>query len=411
MLEILRRVREDSSAMDLSVVVVVHDMPHAARNMLRSLASDHQREIEAADYEVIVVDNGSVPPLDTGWIEGLRGSFRCVRIDDASPSPGPAVNRGVREAGGRIVGVIPDGARIATPRLLATARRAVESHRRAVVTTVGWQLGRIPADVPVVADDDANAAETARLLAKVGWPDEPYRLFEVSRLDGSQHWFGPGMESTATFLRREVWDEVGGMNERFEEPGGGFVCLDLYARLLALPAIEPMMLLGEGTFHQPHGGVSTDVPPADLRPRVDAWIARYREIAGHDLPLSTPELTYFGRMPESWRVQLVAWALRETLEQVPSLARARARLDARVMQTPAAERSVWQDLHAIRDLLVEAGAALAAAEADAAAARADAERLRVALGSMAPRPLTAFLRQAQRLFAGAGSRSRPRDTD
>ena len=359
--------------MELSVVVVVHDMPHAARHTLRALAADHQRGLVASDYEVVVVDNGSAPPLDPAIVAALPGTFRWLRIGDATQSPAPAVNRGVAAARGAVLGVIADGARIATPGLLATARRAVASHPRAVVTTVGWLLGRAAPETACTADDEVTAAATARLLAASGWPGDPYRLFEVSRLDGSMHWFGPGSESTALFLPRDLWKELGGMDERFTEPGGGFVCLDLYARALALPGIEPMLLLGEGTFHQPHGGVSTDIPPCDLAPHVARWHDAYRAIAGSDLHLSTPDLTYFGRMPEPWRAQLGSWVMREVLEQVPALAAARSRLEAR---TPPAERTIWTDLHAMRDLLLRADAAVAAAEATAAAATADAERAR-----------------------------------
>ena len=31
-------------------------------------------------------------------------------------------------------------------------------------------------------------------------------------------------------MRRELWDEIGGMDERFQLPGGGLVNLDLFSR-------------------------------------------------------------------------------------------------------------------------------------------------------------------------------------
>lgn len=367
--------------MQLSVVVVVHDMPYAARRTLRALAADYQRDLASADYEVILVDNGSTPPFDDQYLDELAGNFRCLRVPTPSRSPGPAVNCGVAAAQGDVIGVIPDGARIATPRLLSMALRAVTSHPRAAVTTVGWLLGRAAHERAIASDDAANAAATDALLAAINWPADPYRLFEASRLDGSTHWFGPGTESTATFLPRSVWDELGGMDERFTEPGGGFVCLDLYARLLALPDIEMMTLLGEGTFHQPHGGVSTDIPPSDLRPHIETWLARYRDITGHDLPLFTPDLTYFGRMPEPWRAQLAVWIQREVLEEVPALGAARARLELRLATRPR-ERTLMADLHAFRDLLVDAEAAVAAARQEADAARAESAAAHAAVAQL-----------------------------
>ena len=54
-----------------------------------------------------------------------------------------------------------------------------------------------------------------------------------------------------------MWDELGGLDERFELPGGGLVNHDLYRRACDLPGAELVVLLGEGTFHQYHGGAAT----------------------------------------------------------------------------------------------------------------------------------------------------------
>ncbi|MET0884236.1 MAG: glycosyltransferase family A protein, partial [Acidimicrobiales bacterium] len=48
----------------LSVVVVTYDMERELPRTLRSLSADLQVGIEASDYEVIVVDNGSPRPVD-----------------------------------------------------------------------------------------------------------------------------------------------------------------------------------------------------------------------------------------------------------------------------------------------------------------------------------------------------------
>ena len=51
--------------------------------------------------------------------------------------------------------------------------------------------------------------------------------------------------------------ELGGLDERFALPGGGLANHDLYRRACALDSIELVVLLGEATFHQYHGGVAT----------------------------------------------------------------------------------------------------------------------------------------------------------
>src|SRR4029077_21172550 len=103
---------------EVSVVVVVYNMAREAPRTLRSLAADYQRHIDPDDYEVIVVDNGSNPPFDSKILDSLAGNFRLIRIDPAPCSPAHAVNRGLVEAQGDVVGVMIDGARIVTPGLL-----------------------------------------------------------------------------------------------------------------------------------------------------------------------------------------------------------------------------------------------------------------------------------------------------
>src|SRR5687767_10230179 len=116
-------------------------MAREAPRTLHSLSADYQRHIDPDDYEVIVVDNGSSPPFDPRTIDGLRGNFRFIRIDHASPSPARAANRGISEARGEVIGVMIDGARIATPGLLHFARHGARLYPRAVVASLGWHLG------------------------------------------------------------------------------------------------------------------------------------------------------------------------------------------------------------------------------------------------------------------------------
>src|SRR5690349_20360841 len=91
---------------EVSVVVVVYNMPREAPRTLYSLSAAYQRHIQSDNYEVIIVDNGSNPPFDPKIIDGLSGNFRLIRIDHASRSPAKAVNQGMAEAQGEVVGVL-----------------------------------------------------------------------------------------------------------------------------------------------------------------------------------------------------------------------------------------------------------------------------------------------------------------
>jgi hypothetical protein len=269
----------------ISVVVVVYDMAREVPRTLRSLSPAHQREMKADDYEVIVVDNGSPEPVDPGLTASFDGRLRLERIDPAPPSPARAANHGLRLAEGNLVGLVVDGARLATPGLLAEARRAACLAPRPLITAPAFHLG--PVRHMQAAEASYDQAAEDRLLAESGWEDDGYRLFEVSTPAGSwgRGLFGPAGESSSLFCRRATWQELGGLDERFALPGGGLVNHDLYRRACALEGTELIVLLGEGTFHQFHGGAATS-----RRHSWDEMEAEYRAITGvpHRPPGNSP---------------------------------------------------------------------------------------------------------------------------
>ena len=259
----------------LSVVVVAHDMPRELPRTLRSLSPGHQRGLAADDYEVIVVDNGSTPPVDRGLSAGFEGRLRLERIDPAPPSPALAANHGLQMAEGNLVGLIVDGARLASPGLLAEARRAARLASRPVITAPAFHLGSVRHMCAGEVGYDQAAED--RLLAEADWESDGYKLFDVSTPAGSwgRGLFGPAGESSSLFCLRPIWDELGGLDERFALPGGGLANHDLYRRACALDGVELVVLLGEGTFHQYHGGAATS-----RRHSWDEMQADYQAITG-----------------------------------------------------------------------------------------------------------------------------------
>jgi tetratricopeptide (TPR) repeat protein len=286
---------------DISVVVVVYNIPREAPRTLFSLSTAHQRHIDPGDYEVIIVDNGSSPPFDPRVLEGLSGNFRLIRIEEALPSPAQAVNRGIAEARGEVIGVMIDGARIVTPGLLHFARHGARLYETAVVAALGWYLGY---DFQRWATQSGyDQAREDALLGSIAWPQDGYRLFDIGTLDESstEGWFQPVAEANALFMRRELWGLLGGVDERFNAPGGGLVNLDTFSRAMELPDAQLVILLGEGTFHQIHGGIATNLAPERVPDSWKGWAIQYENIRGR--PYAKPKLesqpTYVGTLPRS----------------------------------------------------------------------------------------------------------------
>jgi glycosyltransferase involved in cell wall biosynthesis len=267
------------------VVVVVHDMARELPRTLRSLSPGYQHGVTADDYEIIVVDNGSPDPLGPALVASFDGHLRLERIDPAPPSPARAANHGLRLAKGELVGLIVDGARLVSPGLLVQAFRAACLAPLPVITAPAFHMG--PVRHMEAAEAGYDEAAEDRLLAESGWEDDGYRLFDNSTPAGSwgRGLFGPAGESSSLFCPRSVWDELGGLDERFALPGGGLVNHDLYRRACGLEGVELIVLLGEGTFHQYHGGAATT-----RRYSWDQMHAEYQAISGvpHQPPANSP---------------------------------------------------------------------------------------------------------------------------
>lgn len=279
----------------LSVIVIGFDMARELPRTIRSLSPQMQKGIDPGDYEVILVDNGSTKPFDEAELRRWIPDLTVVRMEKPTASPVPAINRGIGMARADLVGVCIDGARMASPGLLAAALAASRLHPRPVIGTIAFHLGP-DMQVRSVQNGYDPAAEDA-LLARVGWEADGYRLFEISALAGSSErgWFELPAESNAIFMKAEHWQALGGYDAGFLAPGGGLANLDLWARACADESAEVIMLLGEATFHQVHGGVATNSPIS----KWNLFEEEYVRLRGH--PYSPPrrQPVFFGRLPKS----------------------------------------------------------------------------------------------------------------
>jgi glycosyltransferase involved in cell wall biosynthesis len=293
----------------LSIVVVVYDMDREVARTLRSLAPDYQRGIDSSDYEVVLVDNGSPRPLAQEMLAAFPGHLRTVRLDPALPSPAHAANVGLEMAEGALVGLLIDGARLVSPGLLEQSTVARRINDRAVIATLAWHLGSEPhMRAKEVGYDQASED---RLLAEIDWESDGYRLFSISTLAGSSRrgWFGALDESNALFMDHSMWTELGGLDENFVLPGGGAVNHDLFRRACALEDSQLVVLLGEGTFHQIHGGALTS------RSYPREWaLSEYETLRGAALDVPAFAPLYFGTVPAESLPHLeysVRWAIRD----------------------------------------------------------------------------------------------------
>ena len=247
----------------LSVIVVFHEMRREAVRTLRTLTVPYQRGIDASAFEVIAVDNGSRAPLRAQDIDAVSPGVRLLQEPAGNPSPCAAINHAVDAAAGEYVIICIDGARMLSPGVLRLALSTLRERHHPLVYTLGMHLGPKPQNESMLEGYDQSAEDA--LLASVPWEEDGYRLFGVSSLAYSSRdgYFGQLSESNCFALRREDFLVLGGMDEGFASAGGGLANLDFFNRAHRMPGVAPVMLLGEASFHQFHGGVATNVPRAE----------------------------------------------------------------------------------------------------------------------------------------------------
>lgn len=247
----------------LSVLIVFYNMQREAERTLYSLTTQYQQDLREADYEVIVLDSNSSEPLDKAWVESFQDNFHYHYIESDAPTPCRALNVGADVARADILVNHIDGARILSPGVLANMLRAESAYRLPFTYSIGMHLGAKRQNESML--EGYNQSVEDELLATVPWQTDGYSLFNISCLAGSskEGYLFPIYESNCFSINRQVLSEIGGFDEAFRTPGGGLVNLDVFRKLMLHDATTPVLLAGEATFHQFHGGVATNVPPAE----------------------------------------------------------------------------------------------------------------------------------------------------
>lgn len=221
-------------------------MRREAKRTLYSLSKAYQRDVDGLDYEVIAIDNASAKPLDEDMVKAFGPNFRYHYYDTTSVSPVEAVNHGVALAEGDVVAVIVDGARMASPGLIAQSVAALSLAPEIFACGLAWHIG--PDIQPRSIQHGYNQEVEDRLLDVVDWQRDGF----LGDLPAEVSWF---------CMSRVKFEALGGFNPAFQTPGGGLCNHEFRNRAVTDPEIISVVVLGEGVFHQAHGGAATGAMP------------------------------------------------------------------------------------------------------------------------------------------------------
>ena len=242
----------------ISVLLIVCKMPRQAMNTIYSLSAAHQQNVEEADYEIVVVENESAEMLNADAVQAMGANIRYYPRQEHGVSPAPAINFGLQQLRGQMIGLMIDGARMVTPRIMEYALQVQRFDHKSMIAVPSYNLG--PTEHHFNLRQGYDAEFERLLLAESHWQDYGYNLFNIGSMGGAhlRGFFHPLMESNCLFCGSETMGAIGGADERYSEAGGGSLNQHIYRAIGIHPETRHFFLMpGEGSFHQFHGGVST----------------------------------------------------------------------------------------------------------------------------------------------------------
>jgi len=282
----------------LSIVLIAYDMQREVPRTLFSLGRSYQQQTDNLDYEIIVIDNGSPTPLTLTDMGCIGVPVRHYVLGNASVSPASAINHAVSLSESDYVCIMIDGARMVSPGVIRGIFNSVLLAEEPVIAIPGLHLGPAHQKQSVKAGYSKNVED--KLLESIDWKADGYRLFQIASWGGSCQfgWFGPMAESNCITVRREFYSALQGYDEAFCLPGGGLVNLDFYKRAVEAEGTTLIQLLGEGCFHQLHGGVTTGSQEGLTFKDLEQEYIQLRE-RQFEKPLK-PAILYGQISPEVW---------------------------------------------------------------------------------------------------------------
>ena len=165
-----------------------------------------------------------------------------------------------------------------------------------MVATQQWYIG--PGQQADVVAEGYDQDYEDKLFEAINWPADGYKLFDIGHFIGQRDWFDGMWESNCLFVPRQQLEQAGGFDERFSMPGGGYANLDLYERIGASPDVTVVSILGEGSFHQVHGGTTTNLAGDETRhATLGEYSQHYQDVQGKPFRGNAKPVHYVGSMP------------------------------------------------------------------------------------------------------------------
>tara|TARA_Y200000002_G_scaffold382017_1_gene397693 strand:- start:3374 stop:4465 length:1092 start_codon:yes stop_codon:yes gene_type:complete len=240
--------------MKFSVLIVSYDMERELPRTIFSVAPYYQK-FNQNDYEILAVQNGG-KIIEEKYIKSIAPNAKNFTPKQIITSPCYAINDAANNANGEYLIICIDGARIWSNRILIEFSQILNKNEDSIIVVPSYHLGWDKQSVS--SETGYNQRVEDRAIRNINWPIKPRNLFKISSPAGSNRGlFNIPAESNCICISKKLFFEIGGYNENFTLPGGGFCNLEFFQRIVNSNA-QIIQLEHEGTFHQIHGGQSTN---------------------------------------------------------------------------------------------------------------------------------------------------------
>tara|TARA_B100000674_G_C37870746_1_gene929375 strand:+ start:204 stop:1304 length:1101 start_codon:yes stop_codon:yes gene_type:complete len=243
-----------ANVMKFSIIILSYNMEREIPRTIFSVSPYYQK-FSSDDYEIILVQNGG-NIIEESFLKPIAPNLRSLVPDNIKASPCYAINYAASKAKGENLIICIDGARIWSKGILVSFANHLNSNSDAVLTVPAYHLGWDKQAIS--ANQGYNQEIEDRILEKIGWPSKDSNLYEISSPAGSNR--GPNAiqaESNCISIPKDLFNKIGGYDERLSLPGGGFCNPEFFKRVVESKS-RIIQIETEGTFHQIHGGKSTN---------------------------------------------------------------------------------------------------------------------------------------------------------
>jgi hypothetical protein len=262
-------------------------------NTLKTLDCSYQNEPRDS-YEVLVMENPSDNNLKNHDFSIYNAEIKYFYNNENLPLTS-AINNLSEKASGDYLIIIPDGARLLSKRVLHYCKQAINIDKKSIVAFHGFHLGLFPQQFSVEQKLYSKADEVS-FLKSIDFPNNPDSLFLNASWAGSSNRgsFFEMAESNCLMLPKDLWLRVAGFDERLDIPSGGIANLDLYGRVISNFDHKLFFVLGEGCFHQLHGGDTT----SSNEKKFNKYKLDYKEKTGKEWRfVKRDDYEFLGRVP------------------------------------------------------------------------------------------------------------------